>query len=181
MADRFWARIEFPAHLIDDEVKAALETEGVEFGPSGPVESESDMEIFVQDGIFSLSDPEVAYGQFYELEILLKKKNIPFDRESGQDYTATPEAVIFRPGNGKPPQDLHFLLCEGQPIVEVQKIRDILKGKPGEALAFVLTAEMQDEVDRIGLVAYQKLIDLVAYLDEHFPAYPPLSDFVKEG
>jgi hypothetical protein len=180
MADRYWARIEFPAHLIDEDVKAALEREGVEFDANGPVEPESDTEISVDDGIFSLSDPEVAWGQFVDLESLLKKKGIPFDRESGQAYEYTPEAVIFRPGiNGNPPQDLHFLLCEGQPIVEVQKIRELLQGKPDEA--FDGATEMQDEVDRIGLVAYQKLIDLVAYLDEHFPAYPPLSDYVKEG
>jgi hypothetical protein len=165
MADRYWARIEFPAHLIDDDVKAALEREGVSFYNNNPVEpipdSSSYTVISVDDGIFCLSDPEVAWGQFEELENLLRKKNIPFDRESGHDYQATPEAVIFRPATK---QDLHFLLCDGNPIVEVAKIRELLAAKScfrggsnGEAAALAVET----------------------YLDENF-AYPPLADFVKE-
>jgi hypothetical protein len=164
MADRYWAQIEFPAHLIDEDVKAALKREGVEFDDNGPVEPYSDTEISVDDGIFSLSDPEVAWGQFEELENLLRKKGIPFDRESGQDYNAIPEAVIFRPGiNGNPPQDLVFLLCDGNPIVEVAKIRELLAAKScfrggsnGEATALAIER----------------------YLGEQFPTYPPLGDFV---
>ena len=161
MADRYWAKIEFPAHLIDEEVKAALEREGVEFDDHGPVELDSDTAMAVEDGIFSLSDPEVAWGQFEALEILLREKGVPFDRESGQAYEYTPEAVIFRPGiNGNPPQDLVFLLCDGNPIIEVAKIRELLDiDDAGEAAASAIRR----------------------YLDEHFPTYPPLSDYVKEG
>ena len=32
----------------------------------------------------------------------------------------------------------------------------------------------------VGLTAYKKIIDLMAYLDEAFPAYPPLKHFVNE-
>jgi len=116
----------------------------------------------VEDGIFSLSDPEGTWGQFETLEKLLREKGIPFDRESGQDYSATPELVIFRPGN--PLQYLHFLLCEGQPIVEVQKIRELLLTK---------------SVFRGGSNGEAAALAIERYLDEHFPAYPPLGDYVR--
>ncbi len=34
------------------------------------------------------------------------------------------------------------------------------------------------EGEDVGLIAYKKLIGLLAFLDTQFPAYPPLRDFV---
>jgi hypothetical protein len=53
-------------------------------------------------------------------------------------------------------------------VVSVREIRERLSGK-------------QEEGDDVGLTAYKKLIDLQAFLDNQFPAYPPLADYVKEA
>ncbi len=154
MADRYWGRLEFPAALIDAEVTEALQEEGVEMDKLDPSESCDDY-AWIEDGIFTLEDSEARYGCWEDLENLLRLKGIPFDRESSGYYEFIPERVIFRPSaNGTPPRDLVFLLCDGAPIVEVEKIRNLL-AQGAEAVT--------------------------AYLDDHFPLYPPLGDYVKEG
>ena len=154
MADRYWGRLEFPAALIDAEVTEALQEEGVEIDKLDPSESCDDY-AWIEDGIFTLEDSEARYGCWEDLENLLRLKGIPFDRESSGYYEFIPERVIFRPGtNGTPPRDLVFLLCDGAPIVEVEKIRNLL-AQGAEAVT--------------------------AYLDDQFPPYLPLSDYVKEG
>ena len=98
-------------------------------------------------------DLRLTYSQFEELEAMLRCKGIPFDRETSAYFDYTPERVIFRPAtNGNPAQELTFTLSEGEPMMEVQQIRDLLPQ---------------------GIEAIQ------AYLDEHFPSYPPLNDYVK--
>jgi len=154
MADRYWGRLEFPAALIDAEVTEALQEEGVEMDKLDPSESCDDY-AWIEDGIFTLEDSEARYGCWEDLENLLRLKGIPFDRESSGYYEFIPERVIFRPSaNGTPPRDLVFLLCDGAPVVEVEKIRNLL-AQGAEAVK--------------------------AYLDDHFPLYPPLGDYVKEG
>ncbi|MBM4302108.1 MAG: hypothetical protein FJ121_11410 [Deltaproteobacteria bacterium] len=154
MADRYWGKLEFPAALIDAEVTEALQEEGVEMDKLDPSESCDDY-AWIEDGIFTLEDSEARYGCWEDLENLLRLKGIPFDRESSGYYEFIPERAIFRPGaNDTPPRDLVFLLCDGAPIVEVEKIRNLL-AQGAEAVT--------------------------AYLDDHFPHYPPLSDYVKEG
>lgn len=154
MADRYWGKLEFPAALIDAEVTEALQEEGVEMDKLDPSESCDDY-AWIEDGIFTLEDSEARYGCWEDLENLLRLKGIPFDRESSGYYEFIPERVIFRPSaNGTPPRDLVFLLCDGAPIVEVEKIRNLL-AQGAEAIT--------------------------AYLDDHFPLYPPLGDYVKEG
>lgn len=154
MADRYWGKLEFPAALIDAEVTEALQEEGVEMDKLDPSESCDDY-AWIEDGIFTLEDSEARYGCWEDLENLLRLKGIPFDRESSGYYEFIPERVIFRPSaNGTPPRDLVFLLCDGAPVVEVEKIRNLL-AQGAEAVK--------------------------AYLDDHFPLYPPLGDYVKEG
>jgi hypothetical protein len=149
MADRFSASIEFPAAAIDHEIKAVLEEEGVEFEP---LKGNYGVSVQVKNGLFYMHNPEASWGEFEELEEILRLKGVPFDRESGTYFDNRPELVIFRPAaNGVPAQDLVFVLSEGDPVVEVQQIKDLLPG---------------------GIDAIR------AYLDERFPSYPPLSDFV---
>jgi hypothetical protein len=144
--------------MIDAEVRSALEPEGVEFEGQNLIERRDQLygpEVYVEDGIITLDDQEAAYGMFSDLEDLLRKKDIPFDRQSGQAYDYTPELVIFRPAqNGAPALDLTLHLEDGEPIVRVRDIRDLLP---------------------------QGIEAIRAYLDREFPSYPPLSDYVKEG
>ena len=151
MADYFAASIEFPASALEEwEIKAALEDEGVKFEPlkGDPYE----LEAKITEGIFYLYKAEARWGQFEELEALLRSKGVPFDRQSGQAFEFIPELVIYRPArNGVPAQDLTFLLLDGTPAVPVREIKDRLSQ---------------------GIEAVQ------AYLDEHYPHYPPLSEFV---
>jgi hypothetical protein len=158
VGDRYWGRIEFPARMIDVELREALELEGAEFENGNLIEKRNQVygpEIYVDDGIFTLDDQEADYGMFSDLEDLLRKKGIPFDRQSGQAYDYTPELVIFRPApDGAPALDLTLLLHDDEPIVSVREIRELVP---------------------------QGIEAVTAYLDRHFPAYPPLRDYVRRG
>jgi len=158
MGDRFWGRIDFPARMIDAEIREALEEEGVGFNDQGIIEKSPEFygdEVVVEDGIVTMSDQEANYGCFSDLEDLLRKKGVPFDRQSGQAYDYTPELVIFRPAqDGAPALDLTIPLHDDEPIISVMEIRELLA---------------------------QGVEAAMAYLDQHFPAYSPLSDFVKEA
>ncbi len=152
MADSYWGKIEFPAALIDAEVtKVLVEFEGVEMDKLYPLCDSKDDAAWIEDGIFTREDSQARYGQFEELEDLLRLKGIPFDRESGQAYEFIPERVIFRPAaHDNPAQDLTFLLLNGEPALSVREIQVLIPQ---------------------GVEAVQ------AYLDEHFPDYPPLSNY----
>lgn len=155
MSDRYAATIWFPASALEDaEIKAALKEEGVEFNP---LMTDMDSDVEIERGIFHFYAPEACWGEFRNLEKLLKAKGVPFDRESGAVYEYIPERVIFRPAaNGKPAQDLTFLLLEegGEPAVKLPEIKNLLS---------------------------QGIEAIRTYLDRGYPAYPPLSEYVKEG
>lgn len=166
---RSWAKIEFPVSLIDDEIRKYLgEEEGVRFNANGSLSDQvtsGAAEIEVEAGIYTLEDSDVPYGEFEELESILMQKGIPFDRHSGMDWNRRPELRVFRPANpallGRSNLvdfDDSYLLDpdSDEPVVSVKVIRDLL------ALPMP-THEIQ------------------AYLEKHFPAYPPLADWVKEG
>jgi hypothetical protein len=155
MPDYFTGTISFPVSFTDDEVKKALEDEKVKFEDGKPVESTGEPEVYVEEGIFTLANMQARYGQFEDLENLLRQKGIPFDRQSGQAYEFYPELVIFRPGeNGAPALSLYFPLVGSS-------------DKPG-----IIAQDIKDLIPK-GIEAIQ------AYLDEHFPAYPPLSEYVE--
>ena len=156
MSDRYWGKIEFSASMIDEEVQRMLEEEGVEFKDGEPVENRSEPDVYVDESIFTLNNLEARYGQFEDLENLLRQKGIPFDRQSGQAYEFYPEMVIFRPGeNGASALSLYLPLLgsSDQPGIIAQDIKDLIP---------------------------QGIEAIEAYLDEHFPSYPPLSDYVIE-
>jgi len=153
------ATIEFPSSAIDEEIRKLLEEDGVRFKSSPGLELDSpayDLETEInEDGVFYLNNPEARYGEFADLEELFVQKGIPFDRTSGMDWNCPPERRIFRPGD--PNFDYYFPLDSDayEPVVSVAKIRELL------ALPMP-THEIQ------------------AYLEKDFPAYPPLTDWVKE-
>jgi hypothetical protein len=157
------ATIEFSAAKINEKIRKLLEEEGVRFetGPDLELDSPAyDLETEInEDGIFYLHNPEARYGEFYNLEEVLVKKGIPFDRTSSMDWNRPPELRVFRPG--EPNFDYYFPLdadaCE--PVVSVSKIRELL------AL---------DDAGEEGASAIRR------YLEEEFPSYPPLTDWVKQ-
>ncbi len=152
MSDRYHARIMFPAALIDEEIKAALEGEGVEFNDQGLLERPD--EVWIEDGIFHLDEPQAAWGMFSDLEDLLQGKGIPFDRESEAYYDFSPEKVVARPStNIKPAMRFWMVVFDGSPMVKVEEIKNLLP---------------------------QGIEALQAYLDQQFPEYPPLAEYVKE-
>lgn len=171
------ATIEFPASGIDDEIRELLEDEGVRFKERDPRELDYilelefphyDLETEIEAGIFHLYNCEARYGEFTELEQKLIEKKIPFDRVSRMDWGRVPGLRVFRPGD---PNFDHFFPHddEGAVVVSVAKVREIIKYPTPEE-----TREYGNHIH------YKKLTDLAAYLDQAFPTYPPLSDFVKE-
>lgn len=155
-----WARIEFPAHLINDEIKEVLSIDyEMTFNEEGLPQCEyADVEVEIEDGIFSLHDSNRSYGEFEHLERLLEDKEVPFDRRTGMDWSIAPTLRVFRPGG----VDASFLLDPDseEPVVPVAQIRALLT------------------IDDAGETAASAIR---RWLDEHFPAYPPLSDWVKEA
>jgi hypothetical protein len=153
------ARIEFPAHLIDDEIKEELGSEyDITFNEGQPQCEYADVEVEIVDGIFGLHDSDRNYGEFEHLEMLLVEKGVPFDRRTGMDWSIEPRLRVFRPGG----VDDSFLLDPEsyEPVVPVAQIRALLTiDDAGEAAASAIRR----------------------WLDKHFPAYPPLSDWVKEA
>lgn len=153
------ARINFPASMIDNEIKEVLASKyDTTFNEDGQPQCDyGDIEVEILDGIFGLHDPLCDYGEFEELEILLVAKEVPFDRRTSMDWSIEPRLRIFRPGG----VDDSFLLDPEslEPVIPVSQIRALLahsNTKRGAAFA------------------------IEEYLDAHFPAYPPLSDWVKE-
>ena len=157
MSDRYRGTIEFPASALEiEEIRKEVIKEGVYFDHDGP-QAQFDNEVQINSGIFFLTVGAARWGQFELMETTLKENGIPFDRESEAFYNITPERVIYRPEkDGSPEQDLTFQLMDGEPVVNVAAIRELLNNDEAPASA------------------------IQAYLDEHFPAYPPLTNWVKE-
>ncbi len=159
------ATIEFPFSMIDGEIRKLLEEEGVRFKPQifgTGLEIDSpayDLDTEIEEGIFHMHNPEARYGEFCDLEELLVQKGIPFDRTSSMDWNRPPELRVLRPG--EPPFNHYFSLDHEayEPVVSVVKLRELLAlDDAGEEAASAIRR----------------------YLDEEFPAYPPLTDWVKE-
>ena len=168
MSDRYRGTIEFPASALEiEEIRKEVIKEGVYFDHDGP-QAQFDNEVQINDGVFFLTVGAARYGQFELMETALKENGIPFDRDSEAFYDMTPERVIYRPEkDGSPEQELTFQLMDDEPVVSVAALREIMYPSslsPGEILTggYALAA-------------------LESYLNEHFPAYPPLTDWVKEG
>jgi hypothetical protein len=157
--------IEFPARFLDDEIKDCIVAHYPADIALGDVVGLGDVEVEIYhpagqekaEGIFRFHDSEARYGEFDELEKLLEKKRIPYDRESGMDWNAPACIRIYRPG---PPEFLHI---DANPdgyeqVVSVHKLREI--------------------INDTGFTATERMIALKRYLAERFPPYSPLSSFV---
>ena len=169
-APQYSGTIEFPAKFIEGEIKELLaEHYEVRFKEPDPREQDHELElqdtvfdeseVKIVDGIFFFHDGEARYGEFYELEDLLVKKGVPFDRESGMDWNAPPAIRIYRPG---PPAFDH---TDSTPdnydeVVSVSKLRELLA------------------IDDAGEYATSAIR---RFLDESFPSYGPLADYVTEA
>jgi hypothetical protein len=150
------ATIKFPLDRIDQDVVEALEEMDI-IKEGDSFKATYQEEITVEEGIFSLYDSEARYGEFDELEALLVKKDIPFDRQSVQDWDRPPVLRVFRPGL----MDHYFPQNEeGETVVNVAKIRKFL------------------DLDDAGEEAASAIR---AYLDKEFPVYPPVEPKSTEG
>ena len=160
------ATIRFPAKFLDAGINKELADY---YGESENGEPD------IEAGIFTLEDGEARDGEFEDLETLLIEKGIPFDRTSYQDWNRPPVLRVFRPGPwikrgllARMDIEISLDADSYEPVVSVPKIREVLKRE-------------WDKTDKnVGRIAYGKLIELVAYLDELVPPYPPLADYVKE-
>lgn len=172
-----WATINFPVKMIDPELRKLLEEDCyVKFDEEGPLTDDfnSGGWIEVVDDILGLHETDLTDGEFADLEEMLVKKGIPFDRETGMEWEIAPEKRIFRPGkysflyeNGdehacKEPDFDHYypLDSEGRMVVGVEEIRELL------------------DLDDAGEMASNTIR---VYLDKEFPNYPSLEDLVKEA
>jgi hypothetical protein len=175
------ATIEFPVARIDGEIRKVLEEEGVQFKPpvfgisielDSPVTLELadsqlyDLEVEVEEGIFRLHNPEARYGEFSDLEELLVKKGIPFERESSMDWDRPPVTRVFRPGD--PLLDVEIPDGEESsgPLVR------LMKAAKAVLLAFT----------NVPIIRTPELEEFEAAIKEAertFPDYPPLEDCLK--
>jgi hypothetical protein len=179
------ASIEFPFSLIDSEIRKVLEDEGVNFKPRvfGPImeldevsgnslELDSplyDLETEInEEGIFRLHNPEARYGEFGDLEELLVKKGIPFDRDSAPDWQRPAVLRVFRPASGDLPV-FDQEIAQDESIEVVARIRGIL-GK----MKYSPPADSMSEWDKA-------LRAIMNYLEEVSPTnYQSLEDWVKQ-
>jgi hypothetical protein len=164
------AWIQFPVRFLDEELrKCLIEHEDVEFTEDGQPVAHDDPEVSVTDGLFYLHNSEVCYGFFEELEDLLVKKAVPFDRHTSADWDIIPCDRIFRPNfnpfpNPGPVDSPHFnrefvLNPENdEPAVNLRDIRELLT---------------IDDAGEEAAAAIRR------YLDDKFPAYPELSEYVE--
>jgi len=162
------ATIMFPVSCFDQEIRALLEREyDIEFkpqvfGPNFEIETKrlyASMEIDIQEGLLVFSDGEARYGEFAELEEFLVKKGIPFDRESSMDWDRPPVTRVFRPGD--PPLDVDIPDDESSGVV----------------------VEIKKKIRAVGDKAISEipiLREIMDCIEEVFPTYPSLMDWVKE-
>jgi hypothetical protein len=171
------ATIMFPADLFDQEIRNLLEKEyAVEFQPQifGPAQEiqikrlDDSMEIEIQEGLLVFSNGEAGYGEFAELEELLVKKGIAFDRESSMDWDRPPETRVFRPGD--PPLNAHIPDDESSgPLSRLLKAsKAILPAFDGDT-----KPNWDDEI-----LEFEAAVKEAEHL---MPTYPPLRDYAKEA
>jgi len=128
MADYYAATLQFPVHLTTPEIKAEIDKY---------VRDYPDCEATEQEGIFTLYSPEARYGEFPELEEMLVKAAIPFDRDTSADYEEPSFTMFFRPGLTQEPQ----YVCD---VIDVGEVKDLIKSGGLEALQEKLVKDFPD-------------------------------------
>lgn len=170
------ATIMFPANRFDQEIRRLLEKEyDVEFKPQifGPIREieivrlYDGMEIEIQEGLFVFHNGEARYGEFAELEELLVKKGIPFDRESSMDWDRPPETRVFRPGD--PPLNAHIPDDESSGYLSrlLKAAKAIMPAFDGDT-----NPEWHEEA--------LELETAIKEAEGLMPSYPPLTEWAKE-
>lgn len=119
MAERYHADLYIPTYMIDADLEAHIEQEGIR-------------DQIDEDGITSLSDSHARYGEFEDLEQYLIGRNIPFDRYSEAHMEFQAEAAYYRPGMDEKltvPVTTHLF-----PYVTTAELKPLLDLAPDEAL-----------------------------------------------
>jgi hypothetical protein len=119
-----------------------------------------------ENGLLHFADCEIAWGEFTELEEVLREHDLPFKRHSSGKYEYLPERVEFRPDLGK---EVNTIATEsGEPLVSKGELAPILekmsalRGSPGPQVQ-----------------AWEQLFDELSTVVP--PALPPLPPFEIVG
>jgi hypothetical protein len=136
-----WATIVLPIYAIDEEVKQVLEEEEeVTFleGSLLPSENQKWEEevILSDDGLLIIISNDRPNGEYKELEALLEKKRIPFDRVTGQLDDGTGEIkYVYRPLPFGGEMHRHTCNIDGYDMVPLYKIKEAMV--EGRLLSFL--------------------------------------------
>ena len=147
MSDKFWGEIYVPVALMDAEIKEAFKADTDEIAK--PMED-------IIDGLYSLGDSEAPYGEFPDLEKLLVRKGVPFDRHSEAKFEYSAEIRKFRPAQGDDPGV------------------DVIIQTDSHSLAVIYADDVRGYVDR------EDLPGLRGYLDQESPVVQSLEDWIAE-
>ncbi len=118
-----------PAELVPQlcevisQERLALENEGSLFEPSSAEELLAARQLVAGQLVLQLSDDEVSYGEFPELEAFLVLYKIPFDRRTEASYSYPPYCVFYRPASGA--QDWRST-NDGSLLVEAGPLWDLI-------------------------------------------------------
>jgi hypothetical protein len=150
------ATISFPVDRMNEEIRTYLKdvygAEESDFQPGEHFQAEAD--ISVARGILTIHDSQAGYGEFWELEDLLEKHEIPFDRYSAMDWDRPPGTRVYRPG----------IMFRWFP----------------EDRADTIKRDLRRLVESCPMLEYLP-IRLKAYLEALCPDYPPLGQEVRHG
>lgn len=142
MSERCFAQILIPEHLVDEEV--AQEIKEYQF------ETE-----YEEEGVLYLAACHARNGEYADLETMLRKKEIPYTRET-ESYLGNPARIAhYRPESGDEVVECYVTDDDGSHYVTTDKLRLLLDLRP-----------------------YQAMKELKALLDEHAPEVKPLEDYV---
>lgn len=122
----FQVEITFPARLIHPEVNQHLEE--MEFYDSGKENYYDKVSLLKNcyadkdNKFYMIEDSESGDGEIQGLEKLLKKHNIPYDRDCSSDDGYAADTMYFRPGV----EDHIVKKSEGHEYIKVEDITNIL-------------------------------------------------------
>ena len=122
MADRMAAHITFPEWALENsDIREEVENY---FG----IEDEWESNVYYsrENGLLTLGDYEVSWGEFEDLEDALKENKVAYDRWTDAKYDFRGETVFYRPGS-KP--DTFNYDIDGEYKINAEDIRRLL-GKP---------------------------------------------------
>lgn len=105
-----------------------------------------------ENGIWKFSCPYAKHGEFAQLEIHLRRKEIPYNRFTDNHDEEMSHMVIYRPKNGRHPRgvDIAFpCLDESEFFVETSLLKELLNFPPEELRQSL--AELIKKRETVGL------------------------------